>query len=174
MTNDFERALEVLKSAKVWDSPGASGQILGMETYTVRIDHVSSDFLPTLETALVDASQRQAAIAAQNVAGVDVVAKKIRSAILFEIANAGYEDAADYIAGQYILEVIKEKLSLHAQSRQAVAEGYVSVPAIPTDEMTAAGIAYGLHTSVGSSWSEFVNGYYRAMLTAAPDAGEVG
>ena len=37
---------------------------------------------------------------------------KVRSKIVFELANAGYEDAADYVGGEYILEVMKEAARL--------------------------------------------------------------
>ena len=154
MTQNFEKALADLdRLEKLYEENQDQTEFVGGDYFW--------SHKRTIKSAL------SAAIAAQNVAGVD----ELKEAIAWwdhELSDPEGESEIPHI------HVLLEAARLHAQSRQAVPEGWKLVPVEPTWEMAKNGACY-----VSADKSAVERGYeskniYKAMLSAAPDAGEVG
>jgi hypothetical protein len=160
MTNDFEKALA--------EMPNPFGNETVEDFRTAALKWFGVNYV-TIINAL------QAAIAAQNVAGVEGLDHAIKEA---DIAHTQGMLEYDGKAKVHVncLWVILKAARLHAQSRQAVAEGWKLVPVEPTNDMlkaVEAGTIQNASFSDAILRNEMYLNVYRKMLSAAPDVGEV-
>jgi hypothetical protein len=111
--------------------------------------------------ALYNLAVLQTAIAAQNVAGVEGLDEAIRKSGGRRLGDPDY-----VFTDMKTVDVLREAAKLYAQSRKAVPDGFVLVPVEPTEDIKLTGNGVLRSPSISST------DIYKAMLSAAPDAGE--